>query len=58
MMKLILMEMGSLIIRMPSLMIQRNGLDTDNDGIGNNTDLDDDGDGISDVYEIQLVQIH
>ena len=29
-------------------------LDTDNDGIGNNTDLDDDGDGISDVYEIQL----
>lgn len=29
-------------------------LDTDNDGLGNNTDLDDDGDGISDVYEIQL----
>ena len=29
-------------------------LDTDSDGIGNNTDLDDDGDGISDVYEIQL----
>ncbi|MDA8948874.1 FG-GAP-like repeat-containing protein, partial [Flavobacteriaceae bacterium] len=29
-------------------------IDTDNDSIGNNTDLDDDGDGISDVYEIQL----
>ena len=29
-------------------------LDTDNDGIGNNTDLDDDGDGISDEYEIEL----
>jgi len=29
-------------------------LDTDNDGVGNNTDLDDDGDDISDVYEIQL----
>jgi gliding motility-associated-like protein len=29
-------------------------LDTDNDGIGNNTDLDDDGDGISDVYEKML----
>ncbi|MDA7820050.1 BspA family leucine-rich repeat surface protein [Flavobacteriaceae bacterium] len=29
-------------------------LDTDNDGIGNNTDFDDDGDGISDVYEKML----
>ena len=29
-------------------------IDTDNDGVGNNTDLDDDGDGISDEYEIQL----
>ena len=29
-------------------------LDTDNDGVGNNTDLDDDGDGISDDYEIML----
>jgi gliding motility-associated-like protein len=29
-------------------------LDTDNDGIGNNTDLDDDGDDISDVYEKML----
>ena len=29
-------------------------LDTDNDGVGNNTDLDDDGDDISDEYEIQL----
>ena len=29
-------------------------LDTDNDGVGNNSDLDDDGDNISDVYEIQL----
>jgi hypothetical protein len=27
-------------------------LDTDNDGIGNNTDLDDDGDSISDIAEI------
>jgi hypothetical protein len=29
-------------------------LDTDNNGVGNNIDLDDDGDGISDEYEIQL----
>ena len=29
-------------------------LDTDRDGIGNNADLDDDADGISDVYEIRL----
>ena len=29
-------------------------LDTDNDGIGNSIDLDDDGDGISDDYEIML----
>ena len=29
-------------------------LDTDNDGVGNNIDLDDDEDGISDVYEIEL----
>jgi hypothetical protein len=27
-------------------------LDTDSDGIGNNTDLDDDGDGLTDVFEI------
>jgi hypothetical protein len=28
-------------------------LDTDHDGIGNNTDPDDDGDGISDVWELK-----
>ena len=29
-------------------------LDTDNDGVGNNSDLDDDEDNISDTYEIEL----
>ncbi|MDC1262340.1 Ig-like domain-containing protein, partial [Polaribacter sp.] len=29
-------------------------LDTDNDGIGNNADLDDDGDGTSDAKEVEL----
>ena len=29
-------------------------LDTDNDGIGNNADLDDDGDGTSDTKEVEL----
>ncbi|EGG28965.1 OmpA-like transmembrane domain protein [Aequoribacter fuscus] len=28
-------------------------IDTDNDGIGNNTDLDDDNDGYSDAYELE-----
>ncbi|MGD9503970.1 MAG: M4 family metallopeptidase [Syntrophobacteraceae bacterium] len=28
-------------------------LDTDHDGIGNNADMDDDGDGFSDAYEVQ-----
>ena len=39
---------------MPSHLIQLEWLDTDKDGIGNNADPDDDGDGFSDELDPRL----
>ena len=43
--------MGYLMVPMPSRLDPAESVDTDNDGIGNNADPDDDNDGVPDVVD-------